>query len=346
MSDSWNAPAWSESARFASAQKYKRTRIWAWGRQTWLGTLTRATKRFCHEMSAWLSRERVSFPEVATLAESIALLQASDLDATNPEAAEAAPIFLLSTGWRAGSTLLQRILVTDPRLLLWGEPLGEMALVSRIAEMLSNPMSPLKLKTWGTQVDANSPGLATSWIATLYPSADYLRAALRGLIDEWLAKSARDRGFARWGFKECRLAATEATLLHWLYPNAKFVLISRHPYDCYKSLADARWSPYYRYPDMRVDSAVTFARHWNRLATSWSDLPAEFPCFHVKYEDLVGGKVDFRKLESWLGIEIQEKVALLAPVGGTAKRKGLTWYERRIIAHEAEKGMRSLGYSK
>src|SRR5271165_37747 len=105
-SDSWHVPAWSDSERFVKAQKYKQTRIWAWGRQTWVGALTRAAKRFCHEMWAWLSRERVSLPGVARLEESIASLQFCGLDTTKPETAEAAPIFLLSTGWRAGSTLL------------------------------------------------------------------------------------------------------------------------------------------------------------------------------------------------------------------------------------------------
>ena len=66
-----------------------------------------------------------------------------------------------------------------------------------------------------------------------------------------------------------------------------------------------------------------------------------FPLVHIKYEDLIAGKVDFRTLESWLGLEIRESVALSAAVGGTAKRARLSWYERTIIAREAATGMRS-----
>lgn len=241
---------------------------------------------------------------------------------------------------------MQRILVTDSRLLLWGEPLGEMALAGRIAEMISHLEQPIKWGVWENQPDANSPTLATTWIANFYPSITYFRAALRRLFDEWLAIPARKRGFTRWGFKEVRQSATEATLLHWLFPNAKFVVISRHPYHSYRSIADPRWVPYYRYPDIRVGSAASFAHHWNRVALSWFDLPVGFPYFHIKYEDLVSGKVDFRQLESWLGIEIKEQVALSVRVGGTAKREGLTWYERSIIAREAGAGMRALGYEK
>jgi len=286
-------------------------------------------------------------PAPKQLAESLAVLRLQTAGGVEEENDLEAPIFLLSTGWRAGSTLLQRILVTEPRLLLWGEPLGEMTVISRIAEMIGHSISPRNLQLWKDQPDPSSPGLSTSWVANLYPQSDDFRLALRGLFDRWLGEPARERGFARWGLKEVRFGATEATLLHWLYPNAKFVIISRHPYDSFRSLADARWDPvYYRYPDVCVDSAASFARHWNRIAVSWSELPAGFPSFHIKYEDLIGGKVDFRKLESWLGVEMKESVALSVSVGGTAKRNHLSWYERLIIAREAAEGMRALGYSR
>jgi hypothetical protein len=238
------------------------------------------------------------------------------------------------------------MLVTDPHLLLWGEPLGELTLVTRIAEVLNQFSTFPHNEITYIQDDLTSSRMATSWIATLCPPAHDLRLALRSLFDRWLGEPARHRGFARWGFKEVRLGATEASLLHWLYPRAKLVILSRHPYDCYRSFADARWQVYYRRPDVRVDSAAGFARHWNRLAVSWSELPEGFPSIHIKYEDLINGKVDFRELESWLGIEIKENVALSASVGRTAVRNRLSWYERLIIGHEAAGGMHALGYSK
>jgi hypothetical protein len=30
------------------------------------------------------------------------------------------PIFVCAVGWRSGSTLLQRLLMTDPSVLVWG----------------------------------------------------------------------------------------------------------------------------------------------------------------------------------------------------------------------------------
>jgi hypothetical protein len=349
LSKSWSVPALSDSARLVKTRRYKQTQLWAWGRQTWLAGLTRASARFYHEMLAWLRVEEGTLPGVTHLAESIALLQTRGLEPISEQTEGEAPIFLFSAGPRAGSTLLQRILVTDPRLLLWGEPLGEMAVVSRIAEIVSYLEQPARLGVWEKttkEIDVKSSTFAMTWIATLYPSASYFRAALREFVYQWLGKPARESGFSRWGFKEVRLGATEASLLHWLYPNAKFIVICRHPYDCYRSLAHANWVYYERYPDVRINSAARFARHWSRVALSWSELPSGFPFFWIKYEDLIAGKIDFRKLESWLGIEIKENVALSAAVGGTHKRNALTWYQRLIISREAEAGMRALGYSK
>ena len=331
---------------FVITQRYKETRVWSEARRSWIGQFYRTAKRAHHEFSAWMRRPELCRDDVQQMAESIAALDTRTLDSANGSKGAESPIFLLSTGWRAGSTLLQRILVTDPRLLIWGEPFGEMTLLSRITEMVSNSVSPRDLKLWKTQDIIASTSLSTSWIATLSPPGDDFRLALRGLIDRWLGEPARQQGFARWGFKEVRLGATEAYLLHWLFPNARFVIISRHPFDCYRSLADSNWrGVYYRHPDVFVDSAAAFARHWNRLAVSWSQLPAGFPCVYIKYEDLISGKVDFRGLESWLGIELKENNALSVSLGGTAVRSQLKWYERSIIQREAAAGMRALGYS-
>lgn len=345
ISEPRGGSVWSECVQFAKTQRYKQTPIWIWGRHP-RRELRRVSKKFRREMWGWLKCKPLAIPSVRNLTQSMELLRTRGLDTTTEETDQEAPIFLLSSSWRAGSTLLQRILVTDTRLLLWGEPFGEMTITSRIAEMVSHSIHPWLLNFWGDQADIDSPELATSWIANLYPSTSYFRKALRGIFDQWLGTPARESGFGRWGFKEVRLGATEACLLHWLYPKAKFVMISRHPYDCYRSLADSQWQFYYRYPDVPIDSAAGFAHHWNRLVMSWSQLPAGFPWFHIKYEDLIGGKVDFRQLETWLGLEIKENLALSASIGGTAKRNRLTWYERLIIACEAKPGMCVLGYSK
>lgn len=325
-------------------QDYRQTRAWHWVQNSWPWEALRSSRNCGRELVRWLGCEQVTFPSAKQLAKSIEVF--GDSSQIDGDGDHEAPIFLFSTGWRTGSTLLQRILVTDPRLLLWGEPLGEMTLASRITEIVNDSLSPLNLELWRSQGDLTPAALATSWIANLYPPGSDFRMGLRSLFDRWLGEPARGHGFARWGFKEVRFGASEAILLHWLYPRAKFVVTSRHPYECYRSLADSGWPVYYRYPEVRVNSAARFARYWNGLALSWRELPEDFPCFHIKYEDLISGKIDFRKLESWLGLEIQEGVAISAAIGGTAERSQLTWHERLIIAHEASTGMDALGYTR
>src|SRR5215469_12280491 len=176
----------------AKVPKYKQTRAWQRLSRSWIGELTRNYKDCTRELSAWLRCQSIALPSVEQLARSLAILHTHVDDGGDRRKDMEAPVFLLSTGWRAGSTLLQRILVTDPHLVLWGEPLGEMALVSRLAEMVSNSINPLKLGVWENQADVTLSALATSWIANLYPSTGHFREALRGLFDQWLGKPARD----------------------------------------------------------------------------------------------------------------------------------------------------------
>jgi hypothetical protein len=304
----------------------------------------RARRNFASELWYWARCKQVAMPSLKQLRRTMEMLDTSDRLAESRDSES--PIFLLAAGWRSGSTLLQRILVTDPRVLLWGEPLGEMALVSTIAETLTRLSTfPGLSENWAKNQGLFS-SLATSWIASLFPPGEDLRLGLVSLFDHWLGQPARERGFQRWGFKEVRLGGADAMLLHWLYPKAKFIFLSRNPYDCYKSLADSGWHHLYHCrPDVRVDSAAGLARHWNRIVLSWSELPSDFPAFRIKYEDLISGKFDFRNLESWLGIEIREDIALSAVVGRTARRHRPRWSERLIISYEASAGMEALGYS-
>jgi hypothetical protein len=302
----------------------------------------RIRRNWIRELWDWARCGRVSITKVRDLAFSLDALNASSEHTELLD--RESPIFVLATGWRSGSTLLQRILVTDPKVLLWGEPLGEMAMLSRISEMLSGLSTSPDI---GQMVEPGKASLlATSWIATLGPPGFDFRRGLQGFLIRWLGEPAYHRGFHRWGFKEVRLGAAEATLLHWVFPKAKFVLLSRSPYDCYRSLADSGWHHlYHSRPEVRVDSAAGIARHWNRLALSWLGLPKDFPVYRIKYEDVVEKKVDFRDLEAWLGIKLNEELALSVRVGSTAWRRRLGACERWIIGREARAGMRALGYS-
>ena len=137
-----------------------------------------------------------------------------------------------------------------------------------------------------------------------------------------------------------------AIVLSWLYPRAKFLVLTRNPLDAYKSIAHSTES--YRlwasWPDGPVESAVAFADHWNRIVLSWEQKQSTLKSRHVRYEDIINRSVDFRSIESWLGLRLAEEEALDLKIGGTARADPVTWYERHIVTRTARAGMKALGY--
>jgi hypothetical protein len=264
----------------------------------------------------------------------------------SPAEGDERPIFLLATGWRTGSTLLQRILVTDPRLLLWGEPLGRMGLLSRLAEAVCGMTPGWPPRDFWIDARPQTDALASSWIANLFPSAADFRAALRQLFQRWLAESAGQRGYTRWGLKEVRLGAAEATILRWLYAGARFVVLTRDPAAAYRSMkGSARdWCVYARWPDRRVDCVLGFARHWERLASSWADAPPLLAPLILRYEDLVADNGHFEKLGADLGLDLDPSRALATRIGATEQPAPLSRIESFILQRETSVGRRVMGY--
>src|SRR5882757_9964150 len=132
-----------------------------------ISSIVRRTRRnSVRELWDWMRCKRLTPTSVLELRKSLSALDRSDDFCEGSDAQ--GPIFLLATGWRSGSTLLQRILVTDPKVLLWGEPLGEMALVPELAAILSRLATLPGLKENSAAGSSVFHSLATSWIATLH----------------------------------------------------------------------------------------------------------------------------------------------------------------------------------
>lgn len=216
------------------------------------------------------------------------------------------PIFILSAGWRSGSTLLQRLVMSGDSILIWGEPYGH----ANIIQELSNPLSKFT-KQWPPDeffIDYfDKSKLKENWVANLYPSVHALRNAHRAFFDTLFRHPAEDLGFKRWGMKEVRLDVQDAKYLHWLYPNAKFLFIIRNPFDAYRSYRLFRnW--YSRWPDMPMFTPKQFALHWRQLAEGYINDYKAVNGILLKYEDVVYGKSRLRELEQYLGFEIDYSV--------------------------------------
>ena len=240
------------------------------------------------------------------------------------------PIFLLATGWRTGSTLMQRILVTDSSLLMWGEPHGRMGILSRMGDMLASFDRAIAPESVGL---ISKPGMMSGeWIANLYPRTSVIRQALQSMIYEWLGQPAKELGYARWGMKEVRLGYDEAAFLLWLFPKAKFVVITRNPHDSYRSAMQlgALWE---RWPDRLVNDAYAYGRLWNRLALSWKAAAKDFPLRFYRLEDVTNASVDFRDLASFCKLGLEPEAAIGKKVGSARSDVTLSFIDKMLLDH-------------
>src|SRR5262245_32576620 len=92
-------------------------RVWA-AEQSSSASLARDIKR--HSVM-WPTRNTTEF-DGSKLREAIRFLESQPGNRFDENEDGAAPIFLLSSGWRSGSTLVQRLINSDSSVLMWGEP--------------------------------------------------------------------------------------------------------------------------------------------------------------------------------------------------------------------------------
>ena len=251
------------------------------------------------------------------LPEAIRLLQSQTGGADDDPGDEEAPIFLLSAGWRSGSTLVQRLLNSDESTLLWGEPFEDFGIIHRLArtvELFSPEGAHLK-----HAIEHFEGSLSEEWIANLNPGIAPLRRAHRAFLTQLFGVPAGERGRPRWGCKWVRLTADHAYYLRWVYPKAKFVFLVRHPFHGLSSYQGRRW--FYIRPSMQVNHAWQFLHHWGTIAGSFLREHRALGAMLVRYEDLVSAEETARALSNYLGIQVDMRV-LQNRIGtsGSAKR--------------------------
>ena len=271
-----------------------------------------------------------------------------ELQALCPPPADPAddtPIFLLSAGWRSGSTMLQRLLMSDPGVLIWGEPYDECGLIQALAGCAKafRPGWPPKDYFYDGRATDQLTG---EWIANLFPGLEDWRRGQRALFDTMFAEPARRAGARRWGIKEVRLTSEHAFYLRWLYPNAKFLLLYRHPMEAYRSYSSFGRNWYDLFPDRPMFTPGEFGEHWRRLMQGYLDDAAALGAMLVKYEDLAAGAMPLDAIDVYLGIATDPAV-MARKVRGTAQavEKGqVNALERWLLARRAGSLSRRLGY--
>ena len=257
------------------------------------------------------------------------------------------PVFVLSAGMRAGSTLVQRLLISSGELFVWGEPLGEAALVPRLCAGLGTID-----RAWPKDSYFEHPteisAVSRSWIANLTPDLRYLWNSHRALLMEWLAKPADEKfGIPRWGLKETRLSIEHARYLKWLFPEARFVFVYRNPFHSFASLKGLMWRGIW--PGYHPSSPVAFARNWRKLVVGFLNGHHDVDGCMIKFEDLIGGRVSLADIASHIGVReldpevLKTRVSLTAK-GSSSHHRKLNPYDRLVIRTVCGPVLDQLGY--
>lgn len=257
------------------------------------------------------------------------------------------PIFLFSAGWRSGSTLLQRLVMSDTRVMVWGEPYDECGPL----QALSGTVSAFR-PDWPPPEyyhDGRRPEcLSEDWVANLFPGLGDWRRAHRAFLDTLFAQPARRAGLERWGVKEVRLGVEHALYLRWLYPKARFVFLYRNPYSAYRSYCRYGRNWYDVFPDRPVFTPGVFGRHWAALMRGFLDAPRELGCLLVRYEDLLADPAVLDRLERHLDVRV-DRALLGGEKVGTSERAGahasVSRLEHWLLARAVNPIAADLGYA-
>lgn len=245
---------------------------------------------------------------------------------TSPDTS--APIFILSTGWRCGSTFLQRWLMKDTDVLIWGEPYR----YSQPIHLLARQVCAFAKVDWPPDFFfadqyRDQTDLTKEFVANFYPPMDEFLSAHLAYFERLFVAPAARFNRTRWGLKEVCLTTDDACYLKWLYPNARFLFLYRSPYHAYRSYR--QWRDWYRsWPDEPIFTATSFGKWWRELTEDFVRNHQKVGGLLLPYETLRTTETR-KRLEDYLGIRIADPSAL--PRVRDVKERDVTGDDQRWV---------------
>ena len=254
------------------------------------------------------------------------------------------PIFILAAGWRSGSTLLQRLVMSSGEALIWGEPYANADYPGSLGRSLRIFTEEYPINEWFIGPDrGRRSDLSEQWIANLYPNVPDLIAAHRRFFLRLYAEPAEARGYRRWGLKEVRLDIEDARYLRLLFPNGKFLFLYRSPYTSWQSYRIWRnW--YYRWPNEPIFTAREFGRLWRAMVQGYLDGGEALGGRLVRFEDLVESRTDVEGLARYLSVPLDSAVLIVRVPGRGVDPDPIPATELRMLRRVVNPVASQLGY--
>lgn len=208
------------------------------------------------------------------------------------------PIFLFASGHRCGSTLLQRILNSNPDFMIWGEQNGAL-----------NPFldSYRNLREWEKRVASSRKTFLLegydNFIANMVPEDYEIRDAAIAYLSTLFGVPAIKQDRNIWGFKEVRYGVQMAQFLQECFPNARFIHLTRNVQNCLLSMK--KWEVDENNAWIRPWT-IQSLKNWKRINKSFIDYAHLIQNYwFVKYEDMVEEPDKFLdNLASFLEVDV------------------------------------------
>jgi hypothetical protein len=221
-----------------------------------------------------------------------------------------APILVLGSGQRCGSTLIQRLLNSHRGVTIWGEHGGHLRDLLAMHDVL---------KRWERHVSAPERERGEGWTANLLPGPERIDAAARAYVRTLFGPRRR------WGFKEVRFGFDVAGALHDLFPALTAIHVTRDPRRVLASLDGWERTEGMDWPRAYTELAIG---HWVQVNRSFREAGSQGWVLTVRYEDMVADPPAF-----------VERVAAL--IGTRPRRLDAAVFDRRISGSGTRRDLRS-----